>query len=549
MSNEAIGVVGVDGYTPLYAPDARWCMWGIHDIYTGGEARNKHIPKINDYVIEPETGVTYIVVNLNNVTFVPELRPVQIKQDMTVDMITSSTTDNYRVYYDKSITPATLAVDGFMRVYSATASYARIYRGVFIDPTQVISRRYDNSGNFIGHDIPLQVVAFNSHDNYAIKSVPACNTNIDLQDGESCTVVIFDTNGKVVTKVTCIVDETTYIAQAYAEQKYITQIFLKSVFIDTTQSQDINYPVNLPVTSFNPIGVVQYNDGSQVEYPVDGDKFRLYGLDQFVSTILGHRVPLVLSYRMDAHESALASVDTDNAYVTRPYTLVVSNPNRSYNVKLFVYPVWVDSVNGYKYKAFLMNLDRNVLFDVTSLVTLATNSPSFNPMAYGITQRLTFCIELSRVSGIYSTFLHVQTVDIILRAPANDSSATNIWEVGSQVPTTVPYFGTNLRATRDPSTGTKIRVGNNLSTVSEFVNKLYRTTMPLFNPVTELEAPEPTHMEVVYLNQAILAPISGYNGEFIFDNQVPQYANVEVVFYKETIQGYLKLGVVSLTVR
>jgi len=30
----------------------------------------------------------------------------------------------------------------------------------------------------------------------------------------------------------------------------------------------INYPVNLPMESFNPIGVVQYNDGSFVEYPL-----------------------------------------------------------------------------------------------------------------------------------------------------------------------------------------------------------------------------------------------------------------------------------------
>lgn len=549
MANEAIGIVGGDGYTPLYAPDARWAIWGIHDIYMGGEGHNKHIPKVNDYVVEPETGLMYVVQSLDNVTFIPELKPVEVKPSVSVDTITSSTNDNYRIYFDKSITPHTLAVDGLLRVYSSTASYARVYQGTFVEPTKIISRRYDNSGNFIGHDIPLQVVAFNSHDNYAIKSIPTCNTNVDLKDGETCCVVVFDTNGKVVSKVMCVAEETTYIAQAYAEQKYITQIFLKSVFIDTTQNSEIHYPVNLPIPSFNPIGVVQYNDGSQIEYPVDGDKFRLFGLDQFVSTIVGHRVPLVLSYRMDATESALASVDTDNVYVTRPYTLVVSNPNRSYNVKLFVYPVWVDSVNGYKYKAFLMNLDRNVLFDVTNLVTLATNSPSFNPMAYGITQRLTFAIELSRVSGIYSTFLHVQTVDIILRAPANDTSATNIWEVGSQVPTTVPYFGTNLRATRDPATGTKIRIGNNITTQTEFVNKLYKSTLPLFNPLTELEAPEPTHIEVVYLNQTVFASISEYASDFVFQTQVPQFANVEVVFYKETISGYLKLGVSSLTVR
>lgn len=550
MSTDAIGIVGVDGKTPIFVPrDGRWNMWSIHDVYLGELGENKFIPKINDYIIEPETGITYIVTDLNNVTFIPEYKPVTIKQSISVDEILSSTSDNYRIYYDKTINPYTLSVDGFMRIYSSSATTARIYKGNFIDPTKIISRRYDNNGNFIGHDIPLQVVAFNSHDNYAIKSIPTCNTTLDLQDGETCTVVVFDSNGKVLTKALCVLEETTYVAQAYAEQKYITNIFIKSVFIDTAQSTEINYPVNLPIPSFNPIGVVQYNDGSQVEYPVDGDKFRLYGLDQFVSTIIGHKVPLVLSYRMDSTESALASVDSDHYYVTRPYTLVVSNPNRSYNVKLFVYPVWVDGINGYNYKVFLMNLDRNILYEVTNIVSIATNSPSFNPLAYGITQRITFSLDLANVSGIYNHFLHIQTVDIILRGPATDSSVMNIWEVGSQVPTTVPYYGTNLKAVRDPATNTKIEIHNNIQTVDEFITKFYRSTIPLFNPVTELEAPVPTHIEVRYLNETILKPISDYKEIFTFTVPVPMYSNVEVIFHKETISGYLKLSIASLTVR
>ncbi|MBF6682381.1 hypothetical protein, partial [Acinetobacter baumannii] len=78
------------------------------------------------------------------------------------------------------------------------------------------------------------------------------------------------------------------------------------MFVENSRTNDINYPVNLPVPSFNPIAVVQYNDGSQVEYPVNGDKFSLFGLEQFPSTIIGHSVPLVLSYRLDPNEAALA---------------------------------------------------------------------------------------------------------------------------------------------------------------------------------------------------------------------------------------------------
>lgn len=549
MLDSAIGVTGADGFQPLYQPNDRWTMWSIHEIYRGEIGKGKFIPKIDDYVIEPETGDMYRVTDLNNVTYIPELSPISIRNEVTVDEIISSTSDNYRVYYDKSVTPYTLTADGFMHVYGSSATSARIYKGSFIDPTKIISRRYDNNGNFVGQDIPLQLVQFNSHDNYAVKSIPSCSTDAELTDGEICTVVVFDSNGKVITKVNCLVDETTYVAQAYAEQKYITNIFVKSVFITDTQSNEINYPVNLPVPSFSPIGVVQYNDGSQVEYPVDGDKFRLYGLDQFVSTIVGHKVPLVLSYRLDSNEAALASVQSDGYYVTRPYTLVVSNPNRSYNVKLFVYPVWSDGVNGYRYKAFLMNLDRNILYDVTNVVSIAANSASFHPLAYGITQRLTFTVDLANVSGVYNHYLHVQTVDIILRGAATDASVTNIWEVGSQVPTTIPYFGTNLRAEKDGITSTKITIGNNIATTAEFISKFFRTTLPLYNTLTESEAPDPTHIEVRYLNESIVVPVSDYAQQFVFTNPVPAYANIDVVFLKETISGYLKLSVASLTVR
>jgi len=46
MSN-AIGVVGVDGITPIYAADARFAIWSIEEIYRGELGLNKHIPKLN----------------------------------------------------------------------------------------------------------------------------------------------------------------------------------------------------------------------------------------------------------------------------------------------------------------------------------------------------------------------------------------------------------------------------------------------------------------------------------------------------------------------
>jgi len=552
MSN-AIGIVGTDGFTPLYQPDGRWATWSIHEIYRGGFGQNKFIPKINDYVIEPETFTTYKVTDLNIVTYIPELTKISPNiESRQTDILLAETNncDFFRVYFDKSVTPFTLAVDGMLKIYGSTASYARIYKGPFIDNTQIISRVYDNSGNFISHDITLSTVAFNTHTNFAIKSVPTCNTTEEeLKDGEVVTIVIFDASGKVLSRRLLVVENTTYVAQAFNEQRYITQIFLRSPFISNTNSTEIQYPINLPLTGFNPIAVVQYNDGTQIEHSLSNSRFSLHGLDQFISSIIGHRVPLVLSYKLGPNEAALASVSSDGVYITTPYTLIVTNTDTSYNVKLFIFPKWIDRVNGYTFEAYLLNLDRNIIFNVTNKIYLASNSPSFNPLAYGITQRLIFNLDLSTVSGIFNSFLHTQTVDIILRAAPDDTFASNIWEVGTQIPVSFGYFGANLKAQRNNITQRSITIHNNFTTVLEFLNHLYYPTDPLINILTEDAPLIPSHIEVTYNDESVIKPIDEFNTQFTFNQDIRLNSNVRITFLRQSIGQFFKLSVAVLTVR
>lgn len=549
MTN-TIGIVGTDGFTPIYQPDGAWRIIGLHELFQGEEGKGKYVGKVNDWVAEGPTGQIFRITDLDPVTLIPTLGPVNINKGASVEEITTASVSNFRLYYDRSISPYTLKADGMMRIYGSSASFARIYRGSLIDETKIISQRFNNSGEFIGVDIPLELVAFNSHDNYAIKSVPTTNTKVELDDGETAIVAVFDASGKLLSRVFCIVDESTFVDQAFAEQKFITNIYMKSAFINDTNSDQISYPVNLPAQSFNPIGVVQYNDGSKVEYPVDGDKFTLFGMEQFVSTVIGHRVPLVLQYRMSSNESGLASVTVSNEhFIQRGFDLVVTSPNTSYNAKLYVYPVWVDRLTGYHYKVFLMNLDRNIQFDVTHLVSLASNSPSFNPMGFGLTQRLIFAVDLSHVSSIFASFLHVQSVDIVLRASPLDESAQTLWEVASQVPTPTPYYGTNIRAKVDAATRKRVSIDNNLATTADFLNAVYKTTNPLFNPMTETAAPQPTHLELHHGNERVIVEVNSFKDAVQFTHQIPEFTNVDITFLRLTSSGYLKLGVASMVVR
>ena len=88
-----------------------------------------------------------------------------------------------------------------------------------------------------------------------------------------------------------------------------------------------------------------------------------------------------------------------------------------------------------------------------------------------------------------------------------------------------------------------------ITTKEEFLTKVYKTTLPLRNPLTELEEPIPTHIEVKYLDEVKRVTISEFDKVLSFTNPIQPHSNIEIVFLKETISGYLKLSLAVMTVR
>lgn len=577
-SDVVITIKGTDGYVPMYQPDARWTTWSIDDIWVGVAGKKKHIPKINDWVVVPTTGDLYRVISRDASTMVSKLKRMSINSTVDVDEIVAITDQSFRVYYDRSQTPYTLAVEDLLKTHSYQAVTYRIYRGVLLEldggvspDNTILSRVYNNSGDFVGHDAPLYWKPRDSHDSDYIRTYLPCNTNVELKNGETVTVVTFDSNGKIVTKYTALIEETTYIPTAYANTKYITNIYMKTAFMDELKGNVINFPANMTLNSLNPIGVIVYNDGTEEEHIVDGKKFDLYGLGElqdvnksnpkhivnsFAATTIGHKVPLQLVYKMNQGESTIMPTFNNPNLIRKRYSLVVTEPNRSYGVKLFAYPRWIDANNGYTLEFYLLNLDRDILYHVTPLVKLTTNSRAFNPKSYGATQILTYQIELSEVSAIFKKFIHSQTMEVILRGRANDDTLDNIWEVSTEYPSETPFFGSSLRA-KLKATNKIVNIGNNIKTVDEWLEKTYYTTDPLVNRssskehgiIPELTAPKPTHIGLTYMGETIMVRVSDYAKDITFKNVVTLYSNVNVVFYKETAGNYLYLSVCDLTVR
>ena len=56
MPLDLTGVIGSDGMSPIYDPDARWCIWELSEIWDGIAGNKKYVPKVNDYALETSCG-------------------------------------------------------------------------------------------------------------------------------------------------------------------------------------------------------------------------------------------------------------------------------------------------------------------------------------------------------------------------------------------------------------------------------------------------------------------------------------------------------------
>lgn len=559
LTNEisTLGVVGSDGKTPVFEPDARWCIWGMHEIWNGGVGEKRYVPKIGDYVIDTDTYTTYKVLSIDAVTLIPkfvEVKPsnlssVMTESDQLFGVGPGTQSDTYRCYLDTSVLPFVLAVDARLKIGGTMSNYAKIFLGTDTSSQgKVISRMYDASGSVISDKVPLELIAIDSHVNYSIKNVGVCYTNTELPDGELVTVVIYNDEGHVVSKRQLIVENTGFIRQADESTRYITGISLNSPFISPSQDHVIEFPLNVPISALGLMGRVHYSDGKVLELPVDGRKFKIFGLDQYVSTIVGQKLDLVLSYTLSAGEAAVGTVIGNNKTMTESYTLVTSDPNNSYSVKVFGYPVWVNQENGYMMRWWMMNLDRNVFFDVTSDVRFAQNTGPYNPKGYGILQRKAIQLNLRDVSGAFKPFIHTQLVDITLHDIPN-GRATAWLMSNTSSDSNLPY-GEGVYAKLDTGAPTlgNLNISCEETTIQKWLEKVYLRSYPLVDNYKEVTPPLPTHFEIIYNNQKIQYTVDQWDNNLPTGLNIPLNATIFIRFFKWTSAGEMNLSVVAMRV-
>lgn len=540
---------------PISDPARLFKVWLISEIYTGKSSGGAYVPNINDAVWDWEQGlfkVTFVDYS-TGLSQLTKYKPPKDSNSLSDNDILlgagpGAISESYRAFIDTNVMPHTLALDSRLHIYGTTNSYIKVFKGTDIGSNgQVVSAFYDQSGTFLGENIPLELVAMNDATNYAIKTPMVGYTKQKLSDGEVLTAVVYDDAGEARSVALLLVKNTAFVRTTDASKQYITGVSIESPFLSKSNPKLLEYPINLPIEGVSMMGVVEYSDGSKRRMPIDGTKFSLYGLDNYVATILGQNIPLVLSYKMSSDEFAYGLTTAESKKISEIYAASTVKAVGAYSVKLFVYPVWVDELNGYRLEYFLYNLDREQVYYVTQYVTLGSNSKAFNPLSYGVTQEITVAIDLSKVDGRFANYRHVQTFAISLLGPGNEQR--NNWSIQFSSGQNPPYgLGLKAAMTFVNVNYWKVNLSCDLNSQEEWLRNVFYNTQPLYNPDSEVECPAPNFFRMVFGSRKIECAVSQWNAEMVVANDLKEGEVLYLEFFKRTQDTDLELGVSGLIV-
>lgn len=541
-----VSPIGTDDIEPIRNQEGRMAVYGIDEFWDGTVGEKRYIPNVGDLGADRYNTTNYpwwIVVELD-ADLIPKLKPWdQITSNVIEngDILTgpgSFTHNNtYRIYFNKDVTPHTLTVENRMSYKGTVSRSVKIMRQV-TSPTdlKVISGFYDNSGNLLGQDVPLELVGVNAQTNRSEYAVPTCYTLEDLPDGEVVSVHAYTEEGHPSSITQLIVQNTTVTGHRNESMKYITGVSLVSPFLSETNLQLIQLPLNVPLSGLFLRGRVHFSDGSFREYPVDGVRFKLLGIESYLDTVVDQNLPVFLQYYPLADETFYGNVNN------RKYNIRTLEAKGMYNVRLHCFPVWTGPINGYHLRWFLSTSERNVRYDVTDKIQYTVNTPGFQSNLYGVNQQLSVSVNLKEVNPLYENVRHAQVIQVVLwrQGTERDTNWTVVLEPGYE-----PAYGVTTFAQLEfiNSNLYKLNVQSGCTTLEQWLAKLYKALRPVINPQAEMEAPLPTHFRIrIGSSEVLEKPVAQWSQTFTILNGLNVGENIYIEWIRKTPETDLELG-------
>lgn len=496
--------MATSGVTKIIDEDRRFSLWQMDNIYTGeAGSTGRHVPNVDDLVVAYDSGwwrCTHVDYETGYSTLVPWTFTNIADNTGDSDTIiggSSTTTDSYRIYVNTDVVPHTFSFDTRLKMYGSNASYIKIFKNGKTEG-ESISAIFNSAGAMVTENIELENVIIPNTTVRAIKVPKQGNLTDSPDHGEVLNVVVYSNSGAVLAIFKMVAVITNFVRTIDAGKKLISNISLMSPYTAAGDDRLLEYPANMTLDSSSLVGKVTYNDGTTQRYPVDGRKFELLGMDNYVTTQIGQTVPLVLTYKLanDEYSNNVKEVD-GTRFINKSYRLSTVESDNLYNVKLFVVPYWKSANNTWELDYYLYNLDRERIYKVTNYVEYSSNTLAFNGEAskWGVAQAVTVAVNMDRLGASFRYYRHVQDFTITIHQAGSNPTSSGYY--------TLEYDGNSIlsqltTAIVSKSGGkTTLDLSGNHTVVNQWLETIYTSTEPLYYPFGEAAAPTPTHVKIL----------------------------------------------------
>nr|DAT15831.1 MAG TPA: hypothetical protein [Caudoviricetes sp.] len=510
---------------PILDRNRRHTRWDMGEIYTGGtKGRGAYVPNVGDLVSDTTDGVLtwYKVVFVDDTTLLSELvmltdrNESKLHEDLWLGTGPGYTSETWRLFLDTSVVPHLILPDARARFFGDLAHSYKVFKGTDTSDARgvVISMDFNNNGELISDDIPLESVAQTSLANGEKVAVKCCRkgfTTEKLPNGDIVTLVTYNAQGSPSSYSKLLIHNTSLDRKINKATKYVTTISIDSPYLDKTENNTLIFPVNMPRDALALMGVVTYSDGSVKRIPIDGTRMRLAGLEDYVP-MRTQNINMTLIYYLEEGELALNASIGKNRFIAVKYFGRTQPVDGSYSVNLVPIPSYVSDAAGYTMRYMLYNLDRDMVYDVTSLVENGSTTAAFDPLNYGSTQQITVALDVDRVDPRMKKYRHVQSFRIALSGRP-DPGNIQPWLISFEKDQENLY-GRNavVRAVKDHGLGRwKLDVSAKANNLEEWLERLYYNTKPLVERFTEKRPPTPTHFTLYINGESVTYPVRSWN--------------------------------------
>lgn len=491
------GIVGIPN------PTQRYTRWSIHEVFgLGNEETNVYIVNVGDTVLDVKKSMEYVVIAVSP-NGIPTLEPLllsQVSGVRTEDTVLGSgpglCSEGYRIYVNSKLIPSPFQIDSRVMINGSENAYVKIFRGHDVsNEGDVLSAMLNSAKRVTSENVPLETLDFRNKPNNTYKKPLGGWITEGVTDGEVVTCVVYTNSGTPSSKFRLIVVDTEFMRDIDESKKHIVDISLISPYISANDKLLLELPIGMVTQSASFLGKVTYNDGTFVTYPVDGTRFSLYGLENYVASRLNDVSPAVLNYKLsDTEFSNNVSIVEDRRFTNKTYRIKTVESNNRYNVKLYPLVRWNSGSLAWTLQWWLYSLDRTAPIDVTTHIEYGANSKAFNGKLFGEKQNLTVAINLDRLGPSYTYFRHVEHFGVTLLRPVISTPVSSYYQIDVDSDSSIGNK-TMVQLTGTPGKWT-LDLSNGFPNVQTLTQAWYYDAEPLIFPYNENVAPRPTHIRI-----------------------------------------------------